>query len=89
MLIEASTKPRNLKRGYKVKKLHKALGFSDEVGLYDCCGRLNLSAEEPNEFAVLTGLLKALMPVKNSRSKITVEIDGEKLFEYSKSARAK
>lgn len=56
MLIDASTRPRNLKRGVSMKKLSKALGFEKEVGLHEAVGRLELSAEQPSEFRFLAAL---------------------------------
>ena len=83
MLIEASVRPRNMKRGAKTKDLCKALGFKDEVGLSQMVGRLDLSAEHPHEFGLLLGLFNAFHPIRNQSAKITVEIDGKPWCTYT------
>jgi hypothetical protein len=82
MIIEASVRPRNVKRGVSTKKLCQALGFKDEVGLNSMCGRLDLSAERPGEFGFLAAMFRALAH-SNESSEITVSVDGKKLVTYS------
>lgn len=81
MIIEASVRPKNMKRGVSTKSLCQALGFRSEVGLHNLVGKLNLSAEEPGDFGFLLGLYRALSPT--GRSKITVELDGKVFCTYS------
>jgi hypothetical protein len=85
MLISASIRPRGIKRGVSDKKLAAALGI--EPCLTKMVGRLELSANRPQEFAFLHAIYEAFHPVKNQSSKIIVEIDGKPLMSYSQ-ARA-
>lgn len=56
MLITASVRPKGLKRGVTCKAWCKAIGFKEEVGLHETCGRLELSAAGPQDAAFLHSL---------------------------------
>lgn len=86
MIIAANVRPRNLKRGVTDKKLGELLGFKEAVGLSQTCGRLELSAESPKEFAFLHALHRSINPLKNESSKIIIEVNGETLVTYTRDA---
>jgi hypothetical protein len=84
MLISAAVRPRNMKRGISDKKLCKALGFKEAVGLHDICGRLELSADRPSDFFFLKELYRAVSPFSSSKStRILVEVDGNMTAEFN------
>lgn len=84
MLISASSRPKNLKRGTSMKKFCQALGFKDEVGLTQLCGRIELSGEQPTEFAFLLGLFRAFHPLKDESTEILIKINGKRFASYSR-----
>lgn len=83
MMIHASTRPKGLKKGTTMKKFAKVLGFESEPGLHDLCGLIELSGEDVAEFQFLTVLWRALSPVRHSKTKISVEIDGKVVGSYT------
>lgn len=84
MLISAAVRPRNLKRGVTDKKLGKMLGFEEAVGLTQVCGRIELSADRPQEFFFLRELYRALTPFTGMKSaRIIIEINGKEEAVYS------
>ena len=83
MNIEASVRPRNLKRGTSDKKLAAALGFKEPIGLSDAVGRLEFSAESRGEFMFLKGLYKAFHPLSDKPTRIIVEIGGKTICCYT------
>lgn len=85
MLISASVRPRNLKRGTTDKKLCQLLGFKEAVGLSQLCGRIELSAEQPGEFGFLTNLFRAFQPLKDDKKvRVVIEINGKPSCAYTR-----
>lgn len=80
MLIEASVRPRNMKRGVKIERLAEAL--KTEPSLSKMVGRMDLSAEKPFEFAFLRELYRAFCPIGTEPTKITIEIAGKTTCTY-------
>lgn len=89
MLIQASVRPRNMKRGITTKKLCHELGFNEEVGLTKICGRLDLSATRHQDFGILVALLNALSPVGDDSSEIVIKRNGKEVMTYKHEPKTK
>lgn len=78
MRVEASTRPKGMKKGLRTEAFYKAIGYESECGpdVRDVVGTLTLSVTRANEIFVLAELFN-FYRTDAQEKKLTITIDGK------------